>query len=307
MREISIVPIVAILAFWSLPARAQSVSMRISDEGIELRIPGKDPRFFKTLGELSSALPGLRGGFEIEAAPPPAPPRQATKLDPTPDRAKGRKIDITPGKIPALEMLRFLADYTGLSVVHDSKDQTLATMEIPVIAEIHGADDIIVEAHLAASGVLLSRRTLANGQRIIEARTLSSRADGGEPRSRPVVVVGAGKDARAARGRRVGASQRVAKPGSAEVTFGEIPDVVRAQVELAEGEGVLVLDAAKGRRTRTGVLGVLQRYDIVTRIGSRSVRSPRDLVDELARHRRGEEITLRLLRKGGMKILLVRR
>ena len=53
MREISIVPIVAILAFWSLPARAQSVSMRISDEGIELRIPGKDPRFFKTIWKIS--------------------------------------------------------------------------------------------------------------------------------------------------------------------------------------------------------------------------------------------------------------
>jgi S1-C subfamily serine protease len=51
---------------------------------------------------------------------------------------------------------------------------------------------------------------------------------------------------------------------------------------------------------------VFERYDIVTRIGSRVVRSPRDLVDELSRYERGEDMTIRLLRKGGTKILRVK-
>jgi hypothetical protein len=289
--------------------------MRITAEGIEVRIPGKADRTFKTLAEFAAALPGLRGDFEVEQKPPPAPPTEPTTLDPSANKPKGQKIDITPGKIPVLEMLRFLADYSGLAVVHDSKDQTLATMEITVLVEIRGADDVIVEAHLAANGVLLFRRTLPNGKQIIEVRTALSRSGGAEPKARPVVVVGSGRapvrgagvgTTRAEGGRRVEALKRGSTQTSAGVTFSEIPEMVRAQVELNGAEGVFVRHVSKEARGRGGALGVFERYDIVTRIGSRVVRSPRDLVDELSRYERGEDMTIRLLRKGGTKILRVK-
>ncbi len=316
MRTIPALLIAAFLSANPHFVRAQSVSMRITADGIEVRIPGKDARTFKTPADLAAALPGVRGDFEVEQTPPPPPPKEPTTLDPTAEKPKGQKIDITPGKIPALEMLRFLADYSGLPVVHDSKDQALATMEISVIAEIRGADDVIVEAHLAASGVLLFRRTLPNGKQIIEASTVSRRGGGGEPKGRPVVVVGSGgargeggggRPTRAEGDRRVETSRRRSTQTSAGVTFSSIPSMVRAQVELEGGEGVFVRDVSEETRGRRGALRVFEKYDIVTRVGAHAVRSPRDLVEELARYHVGEDMTIRLLRKGGTKILRVKR
>jgi hypothetical protein len=302
---------------------APRVSLRIAGDRLELLIPGKEPLRLSSPAALAAAFPGLEGSFAIEAlAPPPSAGGEGaataggavSRIEPPGRIPRGQRIDMLRGKIAALDLLRFLADYTGVPVVHDANDRALAANEIVVVADVLGADDTIVLAHLAASGIRVVRRRLFGGKEIFEVSTAQHGQSGAEVKPTPIVVVGeekAGSARDRSRPRDPSAHEGGAPRGSREdlggIAFSEVPEMVAAQVELPAGEGVFVFAVDERDRERRGGLRVLEKYDIVTRVGERVVRSPRDLIEELGRYETGQELTLRYMRRGVTTIVRIER
>ena len=292
------------------PARAQENSppvalLELAAGGLTLNLPGREPVRFASIEELLKAHPGLAGRFQVEKAAPAV----SGRIEPDLRKKKSQPVDILKGSASALELLQFLADYTGLPIVHDSSDKTLASVRVPFTADVKGADYEVVKAHLEAAGLRLSERKLPGGRRLIEVSGGSGSARPRPLKARPIIVVGREK----ASGAKIQRRRQAAEPGRPAledymgVVLTRVPRVVRAQLPITSREGVLALDVDRNLAQLRNDLRFLERYDVITTIDRRPVSTPAAMVEELNRFSKGDEFTLRLYRKGSLKIYRVRR
>ena len=292
------------------PARAQENSppvalLELAAGGLTLNLPGREPVRFASIEELLKAHPGLAGRFQVEKAAPAV----SGRIEPDLRKKKSQPVDILKGSASALELLQFLADYTGLPIVHDSSDKTLASVRVPFTADVKGADYEVVKAHLEAAGLRLSERKLPGGRRLIEVSSGSGSARPRPLKARPIIVVGREK----APGVKIQRRRQAVDPASPVVedymgvVLTRVPRVVRAQLPITFREGVLALDVDRNLAQLRNDLRFLERYDVITTIDRRPVSTPAAMVEELNRFSKGDEFTLRLYRKGSLKIYRVRR
>ncbi|MCH2584653.1 MAG: hypothetical protein MK138_07790, partial [Planctomycetes bacterium] len=105
-----------------------------------------------------------------------------------------QRVDIHEGQIPLDDFLRFLADFTGLTVILSGGPAGASARQgqmINITAPIYLADFEIVKAVLDANGFQLVRRKLSTGKEIITiSSTATSQAQGGV-KENPVIKVGA--------------------------------------------------------------------------------------------------------------------
>ena len=292
------------------PARAQENSppvalLELAAGGLTLNLPGREPVRFASIEKLLEAHPGLAGRFQVEKAAPAV----SGRIEPDLRKKKSQPVDILKGSASALELLQFLADYTGLSIVHDSSDKMLASVRVPFTADVKGADYEVVKAHLEAAGLRLSERKLPGGRRLIEVSSGSGSARPRPLKARPIIVVGREK----APGVKIQRRRQAVDPASPVVedymgvVLTRVPRVVRAQLPITSREGVLALDVDRNLAQLRNDLRILERYDVITTIDRRPVSTPAAMVEELNRFSKGDEFTLRLYRKGSLKIYRVRR
>lgn len=281
--------------------------IELSAEGLTLQLPGREPQRFESLEELRKAHPGFAGRFRQEEAGAPAPGRIV------PDPEKTRKIrtqpvDILAGSVSVLELLHFLADYTGLPVIHDSSDKALAALKVRFTADVKGADYEVVKAHLEAAGLGLNQRELPGGKRLIEV-TATARARPSSLKERPIIIVSktAARGAKSAPTRRAEDRSGLELEAYMGLVLSKVPEVVRAQLPISSREGVLVLALDRNLTRTRRDLKFLERYDIITAVDRHSVSSASGVVDELNRFSKGDEFTMRVYRKGSLKIYRIRR
>ncbi len=80
----------------------------------------------------------------------------------------GQRLDIASGSIGINEFTRFLADWTGLTVVVDSG---ISQKQIVVSSSILNADAEIVRAILVSNGCVVEREKLLNGREVVRIRS----------------------------------------------------------------------------------------------------------------------------------------
>ena len=292
------------------PARAQENSppvalLELAAGGLTLNLPGREPVGFASIEKLLKAHPGLAGRFQVEKAAPAV----SGRIEPDLRKKKSQPVDILKGSASALELLQFLADYTGLPIVHDSSDKMLASVRVPFTADVKGADYEVVKAHLEAAGLRLSERKLPGGRRLIEVSGSSGSARPRPLKARPIIVVGREKTP----GVKIQRRRQAVDPASPVVedymgvVLTRVPRVVRAQLPITSREGVLALDVDRNLAQLRNDLRIIERYDVITTIDRRPVSTPAAMVEELNRFSKGDEFTLRLYRKGSLKIYRVKR
>ncbi len=279
--------------------------LSICDESAVLEEAGRETRTFRSLAEVARALAGRRGEFEVRAVLAGVDAGKRT-VEGRPGR-KEKPIRIAPGEIPALEFVRFLADYTGLPVIYDSTDRALAERTIHIPAPIKAADRHLVKRMLEANRFRVTESASGPEGRVILIESADAPAGPDEPRPRPIVVVGEEHERRRVEGSRPAA--RTAKgPESgaarhAGIILEDVPEVVRAQVDLEEGRGVLVSDVDEAVAKASRDLSALKRYDIITHVNDTVVTSPAKLAAAINALLPGEVFHLRVLRKGILTIL----
>ena len=292
------------------PARAQENSppvalLELAAGGLTLNLPGREPVRFASIEKLLEAPPGLAGRFQVEKEAPAV----SGRIEPDLRKKKSQPVDILKGSASALALLQFLADYTGLPILHESSDKTLASVRVPFTADVKGADYEVVKAHLEAAGLRLSERKLPGGRRLIEVSSGSGSARPRPLKARPIIVVGREK-APGVKIQRRRQAVDLASPVVEDymgVVLTRVPRVVRAQLPITSREGVLALDVDRNLAQLRNDLRILERYDVITTIDRRPVSTPAAMVEELNRFSKGDEFTLRLYRKGSLKIYRVRR
>ena len=84
----------------------------------------------------------------------------------------GRKADILQGEIPVPEMLRFLADYSGLEIVWDKADARIATGTVVVISPIEEADGDVVRALLENEGLSVRLENSPGGDPVLRVQSV---------------------------------------------------------------------------------------------------------------------------------------
>lgn len=282
---------------------APGAVLELGAEGLVLRLPGREPERFKSLDELRKAHPGFAGSFRMEEAAAPG------RIVPDPEKLRRQPVDIVEGRIPALELLHFLADYTGLPVVHDSSNKALAELKVLFSADVKGAGYEVVKAHLEAAGLVLSQRQLPGGKRLIEVTGGTGQARPRALKERPIIIVskGAPGAAKSTPTRRADDPSRLELEAYMGVVLAKVPDVVRAQLPITSREGVLVLALDRNLTRIRSDLKFLKRYDIITAIDRHSVSTAAGVADELSRFSRGDEFTMRVYRKGSLKIYRIKR
>ncbi len=98
------------------------------------------------------------------------------------------KVSIYDGQILVRDFLKFLSDFTGLTVIADTTNQTFLDQPVTIIAPIHDADEELVKALLKANNINLFRERLKNGReifRVESAQPASTRPS--EPK--PIVIL----------------------------------------------------------------------------------------------------------------------
>ena len=277
--------------------------LELAADGLVLHLPGRAPEKFKNLAELRKAHPAIAGRFRLEES------AGAGRVVPDPAKKSSQPVDILAGRIPALQLLQFLADYTGFPVVHDSSNEALAKLKVLFSADVKGAGYEVVKAHLEAAGMVLSQRQLPGGRRLVEVSGAAGPARPRPLKERPIIVVGREAPAatRSEPTRRTADSSRLGLEAYMGVVLAKVPEVVHAQLPITSREGVLVLALDKNLARTRPDLKFLERYDIITTINRHSVSTPQGVARELSRFTRGDEFTMRVYRKGGLKIYRIKR
>ena len=106
-----------------------------------------------------------------------------------------QRVDIHEGQIPLEDFLRFLADFTGLTVILSGGPAGASARQgqmINITAPIYLADFEIVKAILDANGFQLVRRKLSTGKEIITVSSTATSQSQGGVKENPVIKVGAG-------------------------------------------------------------------------------------------------------------------
>jgi hypothetical protein len=278
--------------------------LSLSEQGIILAMPGREPRRYSSLADLLQEVPELEGEFVIGGREPSQKKAPGTKKAVRADPArKGKAIRIEAGEIPVLEFARFLADYTGLPVVHDSRDKGLSDGVIVVPAPIDAADDELVRKILSKNHVRVTERQVGTRRAII-LESLDASSGSGEPEEDPIVIVGGlGTGRSGTPARRVARGPEAPTGTYAGLTLGPVPDMVRAQIDLAEGRGVMVVEVDEKASKKRPEVALLKSFDIVTHVRDVPVSTAEKFVDAVNSVGRGESFYYRLLRKGTTKIL----
>jgi len=143
------------------------------------RSPGRAAPGIALLG-LLVLLPGveLSGAQALPEKNPQAAEKPSEKtpaplhmLQPDSGRS-GKTVYISEGEIPLMVFLKFLADYTGLPVLHDSNDSTLEARKIKIASGMEGADYDLVKAILEVNGVRIYREVLPNRRAVLKIDTI---------------------------------------------------------------------------------------------------------------------------------------
>ena len=277
--------------------------LELAADGLVLHLPERAPEKFKSLAELRKAHPALAGRFRMEES------ARVDRIVPDPEKTRSQTVDIVAGRIPALELLQFLADHTGFPVVHDSSNEALAKLKILFSADVRGAGYEVVKAHLEAAGMVLSQRQLPGGRRLVEVTGAAGPARPRPLKERPIIIVGKGASAATPSEptRRADDFRRLELEAYMGVVLAKVPEVVRAQLPITSREGVLVLALDKNLTRIRPDLKFLERYDIITTIDRHSVSTPQGVAKELSRFAKGDEFTMRVYRKGSLKIYRIKR
>jgi hypothetical protein len=262
----------------------------ISRDGAVLHAAGKPGRHFKTLEEIAALLPGFRGQVEVA----PAAPGPAT----------GERITIGAGQVPAIELVKLLADTLETTVISQGADRALQERSVLVPRRLDRADEALVQRLLEANRFRVLETRLDDGRRLIAVEDVEAGFEPGEPRARPIVKLdGSSPPPTAAPTSRAARPPPAEVQGYAGVTLEELPEMLRAQVPLELGEGILVSAVDEALAVRSRTLRQLRRFDIVTHVGTRAVSQPAGFVAAFNDLDAGAAFELRILRQGTVKIL----
>jgi hypothetical protein len=218
---------------------------------------------------------------------------------------EGKAVRIAEGEISALEFARFLADHTGAPVIYDSSDKALAQKTITIPATIEQAGYDIVKKSLETNGFRVSRWKTREGEAALLLESATADAGPREPEERPIVVLqqsprGGAQTVRHADSRAASSSGSRAYAG---LVLREVPDMLRAQLDLEAGRGILVdevnRDLTAGRRD----IGAFTLYDIVTHVDDVRITTAEQFVTALNAMKPGQAFHARVLRKGLTRIL----
>jgi hypothetical protein len=286
-----------------------AIKLLISKDGALLLEEGKAARRFETLADVARELAGAQGQFQVEAAAPPEPTR-SEKIEARAGR-KERPVRISSGEIAAIDLVRFLADYTGLTVIHDSADKSLADRMITVPSPIAKADDHLVKRLLEANHFRVTESATGPEGRVLLVESTDAPAGADEPRPRPIVIVdgedGQGTPSGERSGVRVARGPVDGPVRSSGVVLEELPEVVRAQVDIPDGRGILVSDVDESLTRGATDLSVLRRFDVILNVNDAIISRPAKFTEALNALAPGEAFQIRVLRKGIVVILPARR
>jgi type II secretory pathway component GspD/PulD (secretin) len=120
-------------------------------------------------GPAPAAGPAGAPGAPPAAAAAPADPGEAPEepvetIMPRPGQV-GAPVMITKGPIPLMEFLEFLADTTGLPLLHNSSDPNIPQRVIQIASDIKEANEEVVKAILEINGFRVYRETLQLSQK----------------------------------------------------------------------------------------------------------------------------------------------
>lgn len=295
----------------------QPARLWIAAERLLLEEPGRDPVAFDNLEDLVRTRPGLEGTFSVVEDP-----ERRLVVEPRPDDVvdgrsgrEGKTIRIQAGEIPVLDFVRFLADYTGLPVVHDSSQSDFdRTIRLP--APVDDADDEIVKHILKANGFRVRKASTFTDRPLLVVETLRGTAPATEPETHPIIVVGdeTGRIPSATERTKAGDTDeketlRVAEgPEQKPLEYGGVlltalPKMVQAHLDLREGEGLLVREIQERTTRRPSQTAPLELYDVLTHVDMWRVSNPKQFLAAMESVPPGSTFRYRLLRKGWAKIV----
>jgi hypothetical protein len=205
----------------------------ISDADEELVKAILEVNRFRVRGE---SLPGGREVLIVESLPARAEARRPAGT-PEPKRPpksvparKERSLSIAEGEIPLLDLLKALADITGLPVVHDSADQSFSKHGILFARDLPEVDEGLMLAILEVNGFLAAREALPSGREVWKVRSAPKRPENSGPRaSAPVGASGErkGPGAPAAPRPQAGDAELARRLSDLEAKVGEILRLLR--------------------------------------------------------------------------------
>lgn len=116
---------------------------------------------------------------ESRLPPPVVPP--ITKVPPNPFLPSnlelvGETVDVSSGNVPLMDLLRFLSNFTGLSVYYSSVELgSLESRVIPVVAQMKDVDDTLLKALLEVNGIFVSEIALPGDPKALVASEAAKR------------------------------------------------------------------------------------------------------------------------------------
>ncbi len=276
----------------------------IARDGVTLVREGERPFPLSSIADLLKEFPGLQGSFDVEM---PAP-RPGSKVV-TMEARKGRRdstATISQGEIRALELVRYLADATGLLVLYDSADNSVLERRIVVAAPTRAGVEV-VRAMLEANRIRVTESSSGAEGRVLRVESMEAPQGHLEPKPVPIFEV---KDGRGASSGSEATVRRVAKGPKdgpvrlAGMVLEEVPEILRSQLALDIGRGVLVAELDEASVKENRALSVLKRFDLITHVGDRGIHTPRMFVEALNELPKGSTFQYRIIRKGTTTILL---
>lgn len=222
------------------------------------------------------------------------------------------RVSIGPGVHTVGAFLQFLGEVSELPVIHDSNEKGFLDRPIEIASLIRDADETLVREILKTNRIRVRESASTRAGRFLLAEPSEGAAWQGEPEPTPIVTVESGQavvvDAGAApavatAGRKVARAPEGGSREESGVVLDTVPEALAAQLELRSGEGVFVAELEPQRAAASSTLGRLEKFDIVTHVGASAVGSPRRLVEALNAVPTGQQVEIRVLRKGGTVIL----
>jgi len=294
---------VTVLHAQTIVAGENRARLTFSVKGALLEATGKTPRRFRSLAEIVQGIPGGRGEFVVATEGSAAVSPEGT-LAAKPG-LQGKAVRIAEGEIPALELARFLADHTGVPVIYESSDTALAQKTIVIPATIEQAGYDLVKKILETNGFRVSEWKTREGEPALLLESTTAATGPREPVERPIVVLNQ-PERGGVQTPRSGARRRSANSDSrkyAGLVLSEVPDMLRAQVDLGEGRGVLVDEVNRELTAGSRDIAAFRLYDIVTHVDDVRISTAAQFVRTFNAMKPGHPFQARVLRKGLTRIL----
>jgi type II secretion system protein D len=136
-----------------------------------------------------AAVPAAAGAEKPANGAPNEPAGGTRSILPRSVEFKGERVKIAAGDIEVLEFLRFLADYTGLPVIVDSRNQQVLKTSITIAAPLESVTGDIVTALLKANGFLITRQLLPSGEEVLNVESSQGPVPVGQEEPSPTQVI----------------------------------------------------------------------------------------------------------------------